>query len=120
MRRSFRGNELCRYCATTRRYGRLVGEVFQQPARSATTSGAVFTPFPSGCGQKGHARRCEALPGAYPGGVSRLAHGLFDSQRISEKQCEQALAQVAYTVSSEAKPFTSFGLPKGSWKNMVL
>ena len=54
-------------------------------ARSATMSGAVFTPFPSGCGQKGHAPRCEASPGHRPVCVSRLAHDLFDSQRISEK-----------------------------------
>src|SRR5687768_1658860 len=29
-------------------------------ARSVTTSGAVLTTFPPGCGQKGHAPRCEA------------------------------------------------------------
>jgi hypothetical protein len=38
-----------------------------------------------GCGQKGRAPRCEALPGSDPGCVSRLAHGLFDPQRIFEK-----------------------------------
>ena len=53
--------------------------------RPATRSGAVLNPFPLGCGQKGHARRCEALPGANPGSVSRLAHDLFDSQRIWQK-----------------------------------
>src|SRR3990167_4007075 len=91
MRESFRGDGMCPYCATTHRFERLAYEVFQQPARSATTSGAVSNPFPSGCGQKGHARRCEALPGGEPGCVSRLAHGLFDPQRIYEKQCERAL-----------------------------
>jgi len=35
-------------------------------ARSATQSGAVFTPFPPGCDQKGPARRCKALSGFTP------------------------------------------------------
>src|SRR6185369_16360877 len=60
-------------------------------ARSVTTSGAVLAPFPTGCGQKGHAPRCEAWPDVKSGCVSRLAHDLFDSQRILQKQCEQAL-----------------------------
>ena len=34
--------------------------------RSATLSGAVFTPFPAGCDQKDRARRCKALPGSTP------------------------------------------------------
>jgi hypothetical protein len=47
---------------------------------------ALFSPpFPSGCSQKGHARRCKAWPGADPGCVLRLAHGLSDLQRILEK-----------------------------------
>jgi hypothetical protein len=41
--------------------------------------------------KKGHARRCKAWPGGGPGCVLRLAHGLFDPQRILEKSCEQAL-----------------------------
>jgi hypothetical protein len=36
-------------------------------------------------GQKGHAPRCEALPDVKSGCVSRLAHDLFDSQRISQE-----------------------------------
>jgi hypothetical protein len=48
-------------------------------------SDAVFTAFPSGCSQKDHAPRCEALPDIESGCVSRLAHGLFDLQRISHK-----------------------------------
>ena len=53
--------------------------------RSATPSGAVLTTFPPGCGQKGHAPRCEALPDIESGCVSRLARDLFDSQRILQK-----------------------------------
>src|SRR6266536_1166185 len=63
-------------------------------ARSVTTSGAVLTPFPTGCGQKGHAPRCEALPDIESGRVSRLAHDLFDSQRILPKWWGQALQRL--------------------------
>ena len=34
--------------------------------RRATMSGAACAPFPSGCGQKGLARRYEAWPGGIP------------------------------------------------------
>jgi hypothetical protein len=43
----------------------------------------LFTPFPSGGGQKGRTPRCEAWP-VGPDGVSLLAHGLVDPQRILE------------------------------------
>ena len=48
--------------------------------------GARLGPVPlRGCGQKGHPPRYEALPGADPGCVSRLAHDLFDQQRVPRK-----------------------------------
>jgi hypothetical protein len=60
--------------------------------RNATPSGAALTPFPKGCGQKGPMKgsmallRCATARTAaaqrHPGGVLRLASGLFDSQRI--------------------------------------
>jgi len=62
-------------------------------ARSATTSGAVFTPFPSGCGQKSHAGCCADLPGITPAASTRLPHGFFDPQRILRNACEQTLRQ---------------------------
>src|SRR6185369_5181729 len=68
-------------------------------ARSVTTSGAVLAPFPAGCGQKGHAPRCEAWPDVKSGCVSRLAHDLFDSQRILQKQCEQALRSLVLGIT---------------------
>jgi uncharacterized protein len=47
---------------------------------------ALFPPLSLRVAAKnGHARRCKAWPGGDPGCVLRLAHGLFDPQRILEK-----------------------------------
>ena len=45
--------------------------------RSATLSGAVFTPFPVGCDQKGRARRSKALMGSTPSAFCALRTALL-------------------------------------------
>ncbi len=60
--------------------------------RSATRSGAVFTPFPPGCDQKGRARRCKALPGSTPAAFCALRTALLTHNAPPENRVNTPLA----------------------------
>jgi hypothetical protein len=59
--------------------------------RSATQSGAVFTPFPAGCDQKGRARRCKALPGSTPPSFCALRTAFLTHNASPENRVKRPL-----------------------------